>query len=120
MIITAILIIVYFIGLSLANSYGRFMYLGILIMSISITYFIAHIFLSLTASYKFDEWVFKRNYFIETIDKCRKKNNNVENTILANEIIESNQELSFSLVMNKNFFMQYYIDDRFELFKPIK
>lgn len=83
-------------------------------------YLIIHIIGISMAKIDYEQFLVKRNAFIETIDKARKNPNFIENTNLTEKVAEFNVTLAIKKHDNKIFLFKDYIDDRFEKLEPIK
>jgi len=118
MIILIILLVIVGLGIWMMNT--DYDILGLIIIFIAGMYLLIHILLWTMASYEYNKFVVKREAFAETLKEARKNVNNYELASLSREVSQWNSELAETKYQNKLFFLDVYVDDRFESLEPIK
>ena len=94
-------------------------FFGNLICVLTFIFLVIHIPMWLSANYRYEIHIVKRNSFIESLENARLNNNKLELATISKEIIEYNQRLAL-LKYDNNGILDCYIDDRFVNLKPIK
>lgn len=120
MLILIILLFLLILGIILTNHIYNFEFPGLLITVVSGIYLFVHVLCWSLASYDYDQFVVKRQAFVETLEYARKNENSFELAAISREISEWNQKLASLQYDNNVFLLKDYIDDRIITLEPIR
>jgi hypothetical protein len=94
--------------------------LGVIIRLIAGIYLIMHTIFWSIASYDYNQFVTKRQAFVETLEYARENKSQFELASINREVSEWNQQLASAKYDNNVFLLKDYVDDRIASLEPIR
>jgi len=106
--------------LTFNDKYGDLRFAPFMTLIVSSCLLVLHLISWLTVSISFDSFKAHQDQLIIDLAISREKSDHYERMAILQEITEHNQVIAENKQLNKNWFMDQYIDDRVESLETIK
>lgn len=119
MVILLILIALFILGLYLCNT-RNYAFLGFILSVVFGIYLVIHILMWSINSFKYKNFVTKRDAFEQTLKDSRLNGNPYESAAIMKEVADWNIKLASMKYQNTLFLAKDYINDKVDNLEPIK